>query len=221
VAAERRHRARGQVRRDALLQAAAEVAAEEGVGAVTHRRVTERAGVPLATVSYFFDSIDELATEALRVFTAARTAELDALADALEAEQRSPDEIAEALALAATTERTWTLAQFEAYMESARKPTLRPAVRETLGALDQVAAAALRMAGAADPENTASTFVALIDGLALRRLALDEPVDDQGLYRSLRALFIGYLVEQQGAAAMPVVEALLAATGPMGHDGQP
>ena len=42
-------------------------ALQVGAGAVTHRAVAARAGVPLSTTSYFFSSIDELVTEALRV----------------------------------------------------------------------------------------------------------------------------------------------------------
>ena len=56
------HRASAQRRRVALLEAAAELAAETGAGAVTHRAVAARAGVPLSTTSYFFSSIDELVT---------------------------------------------------------------------------------------------------------------------------------------------------------------
>ena len=61
----RTHRASAQRRRAALLDAAAELAAEIGAGAVTHRAVAARAGVPLSTTSYFFGSIDELVTEGL------------------------------------------------------------------------------------------------------------------------------------------------------------
>src|SRR6478609_7665045 len=72
------HRASAQRRRAALLEAAAELAAEIGAGAVTHRAVAARAGVPLSTTSYFFSSIDELVTEALRVGASERVADFDA-----------------------------------------------------------------------------------------------------------------------------------------------
>src|SRR6478752_9223691 len=72
------HRPSAQRRRDALLDAAAELAAEVGAGAVTHRAVAARAGVPLSTTSYFFSSIDELVTEALRVGATARVSDFDA-----------------------------------------------------------------------------------------------------------------------------------------------
>src|SRR6476620_7597038 len=71
------HRASAQRRRAALLEAAAELAAELGAGAVTHRAVAARAGVPLSTTSYFFSSIDELVTEALRPSAPARVADFD------------------------------------------------------------------------------------------------------------------------------------------------
>src|SRR5262245_49447260 len=56
--------AKGQRRREALLRAAVEVIAEKGYAGVTHRAVAERAGVPMATTSYFFSSIHELVQEA-------------------------------------------------------------------------------------------------------------------------------------------------------------
>ena len=54
------HRASGQARRAALLEAAVEVIAEQGVAGATHRAVAARAGMPTSTTSYFFSSLDEL-----------------------------------------------------------------------------------------------------------------------------------------------------------------
>src|SRR4051795_5035369 len=65
-----------QPRRDALLAAAVEVVGEHGLAGATHRAVTEAAGVPLATASYYFDSIGELIAEALEAFVRARAAEM-------------------------------------------------------------------------------------------------------------------------------------------------
>jgi AcrR family transcriptional regulator len=70
---------RPKPRRDALLRATMEVVAERGVAGVTHRAVTERAGVPLTTASYYFPSIDELVFAALRRFAEERTEKLHKL----------------------------------------------------------------------------------------------------------------------------------------------
>lgn len=48
------------MRRDHLVSAAARLFAEGGTKAITHRSVSEAADVPLATVSYYFASIDQL-----------------------------------------------------------------------------------------------------------------------------------------------------------------
>jgi DNA-binding transcriptional regulator YbjK len=191
----RRHRAAGQARRDALLVAAVEVAAEEGAGAVTHRRVTEQAGVPLATASYFFSSIDELATEAMRVFAGARTAELLALATSLGRDRHSPEEMAAALGAAVGTTRTLHLAQFEAYLHAARSAPFRPVVAEAVAAFEHVAEVALRAVGAADPGPLAASFVALADGMVLRELALPGSLPPGALHRAFRALYVGALLE--------------------------
>ncbi|MCX6407345.1 MAG: TetR family transcriptional regulator [Propionibacteriales bacterium] len=48
------------MRREQLVAAAAKLFEEGGTKAVTHRSVSEAAQVPLATVSYYFASIDQL-----------------------------------------------------------------------------------------------------------------------------------------------------------------
>src|SRR5690606_7224089 len=98
MAGPRRHRPSAQARRDALLRAAVEVAAERGAAGTTHRAVTERAGLPLATASYFFASIDDLVAEALRTFVTEEAARLEDLAEQLGGDAHHPDEIAAALA---------------------------------------------------------------------------------------------------------------------------
>jgi DNA-binding transcriptional regulator YbjK len=193
----RRHRPRAQARRDALLRAAVEVAAERGTAGTTHRAVTERAGVPLATASYFFSSIDELVAEALRTFVADEASRLQELATQLGRDERSPDEVAAALSEAAMPAGPlpWALAQFEAYLEAARGSALREPVAEALAAYEQVATTALAAADAPAAAEVAPAFNALTDGFALHHLARPRPDDVDGLRRALRLLFLGVLVE--------------------------
>lgn len=177
------------------MSAAIEVAADHGIAAVTHRAVTEKAGLPLATVSYFFDSITELANEAIRSYAAADAASLHVLAESLLTQNSSPLEIAAAFALAAAPRRPDTLAMFEAYLRSARSPELRDAVADALGAAREVATAAARAAGTPDPEALAPALVALAHGFALHQLAVPESTGGDDLARTARTLLIGHLVE--------------------------
>src|SRR5690349_3496310 len=139
----RRHGPSARARREALLRATVEVTAELGVAGVTHRAVTERAGLPLATVSYFFSSIDELAGEALRTFMAEEQQTQAALADDLAVAEMTADEAGRAFALAAAPRLPETLALFEALLHAARHPELREAVADALAAARSVATAGL------------------------------------------------------------------------------
>ena len=53
-------RVRGAESRRTILAAASAVIVEDGVGGLSHRAVAERAGVPLARVSYHFPTVDDL-----------------------------------------------------------------------------------------------------------------------------------------------------------------
>src|SRR4051794_34000809 len=56
---------KGERRRAALVEAAAELLVEGGFDAVRHRAVADRAGLPLASTTYYFDSLDELVMAAV------------------------------------------------------------------------------------------------------------------------------------------------------------
>lgn len=191
----RRHGPSAQARRDALLRATVEVTAEQGVAGVTHRAVTERAGLPLATVSYFFSSIDELAGEALRTFMAEEQEAQAAVAEGLAAADLSVDEAGRAFALAAAPRLPETLALFEALLHAARHEELREAVADALAAARSVASAGLHVLGTPDPDRLAPAMTALAHGLALHRLAEPGCIDEEGTYRALRALLLGHLLD--------------------------
>src|SRR5919202_4487206 len=56
---------KGERRRYALVSAAADLLCEGGFEAVRHRAVAERAGLPLASTTYYFSSLEELVTAAV------------------------------------------------------------------------------------------------------------------------------------------------------------
>lgn len=190
-----------------MLLAAVEVAAESGIAGVTHRAVTERAGVPLATVSYFFSSIDELAEEALRVFAAEDAQANITVAEGLSAVESTPDEVLSVFSAVAAPRMPETLALIEAYLHAARNEPFRDAVSGALSAAREAAAAGLKAAGSPDPEVGAEAFVALIQGLSLHEAAVPGSVAPGVARNALRALFLGYLVDAgQGEQALALVE---------------
>ena len=56
---------KGERRRYALVSAAAELLCEGGFDAVRHRAVARRAGLPLASTTYYFSSLDDLLVHAV------------------------------------------------------------------------------------------------------------------------------------------------------------
>jgi DNA-binding transcriptional regulator YbjK len=165
--------ARGEERRERILRATLVVIGRAGIAAVTHRSVAEEAGVPLGSLTYWFGTKDDLLREALRRFVADEAERLRDVAAALDADA-GPADIAERYA--AVLEKTGPthpeqIAQFELYLEAARNPALRDIARESFRAYEDVAVAALRAAGAEQPEAIAPLFVSLADGLGLRRMA--------------------------------------------------
>jgi TetR/AcrR family transcriptional regulator, regulator of biofilm formation and stress response len=190
---------RSRRRREALLRATIELLGETGVRSVTHRAVAERAGVPLASTTYYFRSVHELVEEALKLHVTERVAELSGMATlALGIGGASAADIAERLAEVLVAAPTPILvAQYQMYLDAGRNPALQPAVAEALSAFEGLAAGMLRALGASDPEGAAEAFVALLDGFALHRLARprDPAREAAALFTAMRALFLEQVMD--------------------------
>jgi len=159
-------------RKDAILDAAIALIGERGLGAVTHRAVAAKAGLPGSTTSYFFASIDELILEAMRRVADTAIEQLNAVTEQAVAGHTDPRQAIEQLVAVLLEEpEAWTIAQFETYLEAARRPELRPEIERVLDAFEELVRVTLRSLGA-DPTPAATrAFVALADGFALHRLA--------------------------------------------------
>ncbi|HKY78270.1 MAG TPA: TetR family transcriptional regulator [Acidimicrobiia bacterium] len=190
---------RSRARRDALLRAAIELLGETGVKSVTHRAVAERAGVPLASTTYYFRSVRELVEEALKLHVAERVAELESLVDvALHAAGASVTQLAERMAAVLVAAPTPTLvAQYQMYLEAGRNPALQPAATEALAAFEGLIARVLSALGARQPQAAAEAFFALFDGFALHRLARPRDPDTEAaaLFVAMRALFLEQVMD--------------------------
>jgi len=190
---------RSRRRREALLRAAIELIGETGAKSVTSRAVADRAGVPLASTTYYFRSVHQLVEEALTLHVAERVAELRGLAAvALQSGGASAADIAERLAeVLVAAPRPILVAQYQMYLEAGRNPALQPAVADALSAFEGLAAGVLAALGARDPEGAAEAFVALLDGFALHRLARpgDPEREAAALFAAMRALFLEQVMD--------------------------
>jgi DNA-binding transcriptional regulator YbjK len=162
--------AKGAVRRAELVEAAATLLLEQGFGAVSHRAVAARAGLPLAATTYYFASLDDLRVQAADLL--ARRHVEQAAASMGRLPERPLGAVATARRLVAVVLPAdgddGVLAYYERYLEAGRSPALRPVVvrwnAELRSLLDTLLA---RTGHAADP----ALVLALVDGLAVTALA--------------------------------------------------
>jgi DNA-binding transcriptional regulator YbjK len=185
-------RPKPQPRRDALLDAAVDVVGRHGLAGTTHRTVTEAAGVPLATASYYFSSIGELVAEALTRFVRARAAQMEigdlsAIADLL-----TPADIAASFAnRVMDLSPLKRMAFYEVLVNAVRSPELAEPARDALDTYRRAAQTGLAAVGAATDDRSARAFVALALGLGLLHLVAPEADDTEQLFDAIRDLFLG------------------------------
>lgn len=86
-----------EARRAVIIDAAADLVVELGPERLTHRRVAERAGVPLGSTTQYFTSIDDLRTRALEKLAAEIDADLESVRRSLAESDGSIDVLVEDL----------------------------------------------------------------------------------------------------------------------------
>ncbi|HEY8374168.1 MAG TPA: TetR family transcriptional regulator [Pseudonocardiaceae bacterium] len=183
---------KGERRRQALVEAAAQLLVEGGFDAVRHRAVAERAGLPLASTTYYFRDLDDLVAAALEHH--GRT-ELERTRARLEAMPpgrctlRVAAELVLDLLLGAPREGTSSdveavVTRYERLVVTGRRPHLRPLSRELGLQLYALIQQILARAGLDLDDEQIRRIVALVDGTVVNALVEVDP-DPRGAARGV------------------------------------
>ncbi len=181
---------KGERRRGALVSAAAELLSEGGFEAVRHRAVARRAGLPLASTTYYFSSLDELIAAAVEYIGLAEAAQMRSRVSSLSRRRRGAESTADILVelliddTGAGTEQL--ISRYERYIACARQPALRDIQRRVLRQRTDAVGEAVERSGRCVRSDLLSALVCAVDGAVVSAL-----VDDGGTPRdSARATLI-------------------------------
>ncbi len=185
---------KGERRRAALVAAAAELLVEGGFGAVRHRAVAERAGLPLASTTYYFDSLDDLvyaATEHVGRRDLARGRERLAR---LDTEQRNLDTVVELVLdqlLGTDPQHEAVVLRYERLVGTGRRPHLRPLMRTLAVQLRELLTESLTRSGFDVDADRLQRIIALVDGAVVNALIEVDPDPRGAAARVLREVLGG------------------------------
>jgi AcrR family transcriptional regulator len=184
--------------RERMLRATLKLIADGGVAAVTNRRVAGAAGVSLGSLTYHFTSQAQLLRESLLLYVEEETARRERIALELASEKPGVEQVAEAVErlVAIPSDIPQQIAELELHLHAARDPELREASKRCFEAHERIASAALTALGISDGVLHAPAVVALMTGLAVRRLATGGH-DAQGTSDALLALVRGLGPQEQ------------------------
>ncbi len=173
--------------RESIVEATVEIAAREGVAAVTHRAVAKQADVSLSSTTWHFATKGDILEAALRWTAEQELARIGEIAERLDGTEFDPkawaEELADWLIAQVTTERDVAVALYRLQIELADSPAARRTHQDWgrgLRALgDDVA-----------PELDIRLIVAALDGLRLSVLLSGEDPEwlRDAVRRQLQAL---------------------------------
>ncbi len=170
---------KGERRRAALVAAAAELLGTGGFDAVRHRAVAEKAGLPLASTTYYFASLDDLVVAAMARRGRDELAEVRAELDALPADAgvEAVVELVLDQLLGPGSRRSLeaVLLRYERFVGAGRRPYLGPLMREMRGEFDALLVDVLARAGVALDPKALLRLVAVVDGTVVNGFIEADP----------------------------------------------
>jgi DNA-binding transcriptional regulator YbjK len=170
---------KGERRRYALVSAAAELLSEGGFEAVRHRAVARRAGLPLASTTYYFTSLDDLIASAVEHIGLLEVAQLRARVAGLSRRRRGTEATADVLVDLLVgdapgprlTEQM--ISRYERYVACARLPALRDIQRRNLRQRAEAVAEAIERSGRSAQIELVSALICAVDGAVVSALVDD------------------------------------------------
>lgn len=175
---------KGERRRQALVAAAAELLLEGGFDAVRHRSVATRAELPLASTTYYFESLEDLIARAVEF---SGNAELDSMRRRVgevthrrRGAEATVDLILDLLVCPDGQDqdedsRGQLIARYERSVASARHPELREVHLRLRGQLDELLADVLRRSDRMVRAEQIRRLVAVVDGAVVTALGELDP----------------------------------------------
>jgi DNA-binding transcriptional regulator YbjK len=158
------------------VSAAAELLGEGGFEAVRHRAVARRAGLPLASTTYYFSSLDDLIARAVEHIGMIEVAQLRARVDGLSRRRRGPETTAEVLVellvgdVAGPGLAEQLISRYERHIASTRLPALRETMRRSLRQRAEAVAEAIKRSGRSVRIELVCTLICAVDGCVVSAL---------------------------------------------------
>ncbi|BBY02833.1 TetR family transcriptional regulator [Mycobacterium seoulense] len=158
------------------MSAAAELLAEGGFDAVGHRAVARRAGLPLASTTYYFSSLDDLITRAVEHIAMIEVAQLRSRVAALSRRRRGPETIAEVLVdllvgdVSSPGLSDQLISRYERHIACTRLPALRETMRRSLRQRAEAVAEAIERSGRTVHIELVCTLICAVDGCVVSAL---------------------------------------------------
>ncbi|MFD5316018.1 TetR/AcrR family transcriptional regulator [Streptomyces sp. NPDC127098] len=171
-------------RRDRIVEAALDVIAEHGVTGATQRRVAEAAGVPLGSMTYYFEGRQQLLVEAFTRLAQSMSARYRRLLDAAETVQEARDAVVEIICGPLWGSPRDLVLSYELYAFAARDPALLGVIRSWMRA------SRAALSRHFDPR-TARALDALVEGFSIHNHLDDEPMSREDIAAVVRAVSAG------------------------------
>jgi len=191
-----------ELRRNEILEAALRVVAEGGPDAITFRRVADRARVPLGSLTYYFDSREDLLREAFRLYLSEATAFISEI----ESDKR-PRTLSGAIEMVFEIARrefsdhpTMVRVEYELILYAARDATLAREFNAYERWMEARLAASLEALGAPRPFDAARTTIDVVRGFEIERLA-HPGAQLENLERRLKLVIDALIHEPRTSAA--------------------
>ncbi|WP_031468063.1 TetR/AcrR family transcriptional regulator [Sciscionella sediminilitoris] len=190
---------KGERRRQQLIEAASALLVEGGFSAVRHRAVAERAGLPLASTTYYFDSLDDLITAAVEHQSRTELDRSERQWRDVPEEERTVEATVQVLLdhllghrqPSVEADYEAVLSRYERLVATGRRQFLRPLMREMGEQMDALLLDVLSRCGYATDRAAVARLVALVDGTVVNALIQVDPnprdAAAQALLAELRA----------------------------------
>jgi DNA-binding transcriptional regulator YbjK len=167
---------KGERRRYALISAAADLLCEGGFDAVRHRAVARRAGLPLASTTYYFSSLDDLIAKAVEHVGHRESEQLHSRVAALSKRKRGAESTADVLVDLlvgdgpGTRDAEQLISRYERYIACARQPSLRDVQRQIMQQRTEAVVEVVERSGRCVRPELLTALVCAVDGAVVASL---------------------------------------------------